>query len=113
LCWVDDCLFLGNKDDVINAANDMKTYFECDNDGFTDTYVGCKMDMNKNKVTVTFKQPALLKRLMDESGIEKGSIQIPVTPGTVLQAGEVCDELKEKLKKKYQAGVGKLLYLAR
>jgi hypothetical protein len=68
LSWVDDCLFLRNKDDVINAANDMKTY---DNVGFTDNYV-CKIDMNKDKGKVKFKQPVLLKIVMDKFGIEKG-----------------------------------------
>jgi hypothetical protein len=57
--------------------------------------------MNNNKGTVTFKQPVLMKSLMDEFGVKKGSIRIPVTPGTVLQAGEVQDELKGKEKKKY------------
>jgi hypothetical protein len=111
LSWVDDCLFLGRRDNVIVAADEMTLYFECNKVGFTENYVGCKIDMNNNKGTVTFKQPVLMKSLMDEFGVKKGSIRIPVTPGTVLQAGEVQDELKgkEKKKKKYQAGVGKLL----
>jgi hypothetical protein len=37
-----------------------------------------------------------MKSLMDEFGVKKESIQTPVTPGTVLQAGEVQDELKGK-----------------
>jgi hypothetical protein len=48
-----------------------------------------QIDMNNNKGTVTFKQLVLMKSLMDEFGVKKGSIQIPVTSGTVLQAGEV------------------------
>ena len=113
LPWASDCLFLGRRDVVISAADEIKVYFECNDVGFTDKYVGCKINMNKNKGTVPFKQPVLMKSLIDEFGVEKGFIRIPVTLGTVLQAGKVQDELKGKDKKKYQAGVGRLLNLAR
>jgi hypothetical protein len=43
LSWVDDCLFLGRRDNVIGAADEMKLYFECDEVGFRDNYVGCKL----------------------------------------------------------------------
>jgi hypothetical protein len=49
LSWVDDCLFLGKRDDVIGAADEMKLFFEFDKVGFTDNYVGCKINMNNNK----------------------------------------------------------------
>jgi hypothetical protein len=113
LSWVDDCLFLGRRDDVIMAADEMKLYFECDDIGFTDTYVGCKITMNKEMKTVRFEQPVMIKSLVDEFGISGKTMKIPATHGTVLQPGEVKDELKGKEKKRYQAGVGKLLYLAR
>jgi hypothetical protein len=71
---VDYCLFLGRRDNVISAADKMKLYFECEEAGFTDNYVGCKIDMNNNKGTVTFKQPVLMKSLMYEFGVKKGSI---------------------------------------
>jgi hypothetical protein len=99
LSWVDDCLFLGRRDDVIMAADEMKLYFECDDIGFTDTYVGCKITMNKEMKTVRFEQPVMIKSLVDEFGISGKTMKIPATHGTVLQPGEVKDELKGKEKK--------------
>ena len=113
LSWVGDCLFLGRRDDVIMEADEMKLYFNCDDIGFTDTYVGCKIEIDEDGKKVRFTQPVLIKSFVDEFSVGNKTVQIPATQGQVLQPGNVEDELSGKEKKHYQAGVGKLLYLTR
>jgi hypothetical protein len=55
----------------------------------------------------------LIQSLIDEFGAGKKLVSTPAPAGQTLQAGNVEDELCDHIKRKYQAGVGKLLYLAR
>jgi Reverse transcriptase (RNA-dependent DNA polymerase)/Zinc knuckle len=113
LSWVDDCIFFGTNEDVIAEKNKMMSYFSCDDIGFVKEYVGCQISMNSNDKTVKFTQPILIQSLIDEFGAGDKQVSTPATAGQTLQAGAPEDEINVKEKRKYQAGVGKLLYLAR
>jgi Reverse transcriptase (RNA-dependent DNA polymerase) len=113
LSWVDDCLFLGTRKDVVSAKDEIKTYFECDDLGFAEEYVGCKIGIDHDNGVVKFRHPVLIRSLVDEFKAGNRKVTTPATAGQSLQAGEVQDELVNEEKQKYQAGVGKLLYLAR
>jgi hypothetical protein len=58
-------------------------------------------------------QPVLLQSFSDEFELPVGgeTPRTPATPGTVLQKGEVSDEVDEKEKFTYRSGVGKLLHM--
>jgi hypothetical protein len=64
--WVDDCLFLCTSDDVIESKNALMRYFECDNIGYAEEYVGCRITMKDKEAK--FLQPVLLRSLVDEFG---------------------------------------------
>jgi Reverse transcriptase (RNA-dependent DNA polymerase) len=113
LSWVDDCLFLGKNEDVVSAKNQLKTYFECDDLGYAKEYVGCKINMDQDNQVVKFRQPILIRSLEVEFNEGNKKVTTPAIAGQSLQAGEEIDILSDKVKKKYQAGVGKLLYIAR
>ena len=46
LSWVDDCLAVGNRDNVEKAKKQMTDRFDCDVIGKLDEYVGCKVEYN-------------------------------------------------------------------
>jgi len=106
-------MFLGTEEDVIDEKKKMLQYFECDDIGFVREYVGCKIHMRAGDRSVKFTQPILIKSLIDEFNAGTKTVSTPASAGQCLQAGEVEDELQDNIKKKYQAGVGKLLYLTR
>jgi len=42
------------------AVDELKLYFECNDKGLTEMYVGCRISMNKDMQTVRFEQLALI-----------------------------------------------------
>jgi Reverse transcriptase (RNA-dependent DNA polymerase) len=113
LSWVDDCLFLGTEDDVISSKTELMKHFNCDDNGFSDEYVGCKIEMCSGNKMTKFTQPVLIRSLIEEFNSGKKKVSTPAAPGQTLQAGKTEDEVDIHEKKRYQAGVGKLLYLTR
>jgi Reverse transcriptase (RNA-dependent DNA polymerase) len=110
LSWVDDCLIMGTRDNVINTKTKLMEYFECDNVRFSNEYVGCKIELNNGKVK--FTQPVLLRSLVDEFNARDKGYQTPAASGQTLQPGNKEDEVTTSKMRKYQTGVGKLLYLS-
>jgi hypothetical protein len=55
--------------------------------------------------------PILVKCLVDEFGYGFKHVSTPAPASRCLQAGNDEDIISEREKKRYQAGVGKLLYL--
>jgi hypothetical protein len=43
ILWVDDCLILGQRNNVIESKEQMKRLFDCDDIGEMREYVGCKV----------------------------------------------------------------------
>jgi Reverse transcriptase (RNA-dependent DNA polymerase) len=113
LSWVEDCIFFGSIPDIIREKNKMMEYFECEDVGFVKEYVGCKVEMSEKERSVKFTQPFLVKSLVNEFGAGFKRVSTPAPAGQCLQSGSAEDVISESEKKKYQAGVGKLLYLTR
>jgi hypothetical protein len=44
LSWIDDCLVSGNEEGVLDAKEQMKARFDCDDIGEITEYVGCKIE---------------------------------------------------------------------
>jgi hypothetical protein len=66
LFWVDKSFFLGDKKDVVSAKHPLITFLECNNLGYVEEYVGCKIEMNHDKQEVTFRQPTLIRNLKNK-----------------------------------------------
>jgi hypothetical protein len=111
LWWVDDCIFFGSISDIIREKNRMMEYFECEDVGFVKEYVGCKVEMDEKEKSVKFTQPILVKCLVDEFGSGFKHVSTPASASRCLQGGNDEDKISERKKKRYQACVGKLLYL--
>jgi hypothetical protein len=60
-----------------------------------------------------FTQPFLVKSLVDEFSAGSKRVSTPAPAGQCLQSESAEDVVSKSEKKKYQAGVGKLLYLTR
>jgi len=111
LSWVDDCLFIGNDNDVIEAKRQIMEFFECDDVGYCNEYVGCVIK-NSGK-SISFTQPVLIRSFTDEFDADETKIKTPVSSGITLQFNQNAPIVNAVQLKKYQAGIGKLLYLAR
>jgi hypothetical protein len=89
----------------------MIEYFDCKDVGFVKEYVGCKVEMNEEESSVKFTQPFLVKSLVDEFGAGSKHVSTPAPADQCSQIGSAEEIIPENEKKKYQASVGKLLYL--
>jgi hypothetical protein len=73
ISWVDDCLAVGNKEAVKQAKQQMMNHFDCDEIGELKEYVVCKVDIDKEKRSVTLTQPVLLQSFEDEFDLPDGA----------------------------------------
>jgi hypothetical protein len=101
---------MGTRDNVINTKTKLMEYFECDDIGFSNEYVGCKIELNNGKVK--FTQPVLLRSFVDEFSARDKGYQTPAASRQTLQPGNKEDEVRTREMRKCQTRVGKLLYLS-
>jgi len=114
LMWVDDCLIIGNKADVLKSKAEMKALFECDDVGELKEYVGCRIDHDKENRSIKFTQPVLLQSFEDEFDLPDDMFpNTPATPGEVLHKPQPGDAVMPAMQKTYRKGVGKLLHMMR
>ena len=113
LSWVDDLIAIGPKEDVFKNKEDFKTHFECDDIGWLEEYVGCKIDIDRKERKLKFTQPVLIQSFTDEFNLPSRKFDTPAEQGQVLSASEEGDLLNSTMQRKYQSGVGKLIYLMR
>jgi hypothetical protein len=113
LSWVDDCLLLGPKKELMELKKQIMDAVECDDGGEVTEYVGCKLDWDKQKGTLKFTQPVLLQSFKDEFGTE-GS-DMPITPGVPMKALQLGgkESVSGSRRTYYRSGVGKLMHLRR
>ena len=55
MLWVDDCLIVGNNENVIKIKETLTTLFDCKNVGKMNEYVGCLVQ--KGQTWMRSKQP--------------------------------------------------------
>jgi hypothetical protein len=46
MSWVDDCVVMGEHEEVLKSKDVFKTHFKCDDVGELEEYVGCKVERN-------------------------------------------------------------------
>ena len=110
---MDDLICIGPKDDVVKNKESFKTHFECDDVGWLEEYVGCKIDINRDERKLKFTQPVLIQSFTDEFNLPKRKYSTPAEQGQVLSASEEGDLLNPNMQHKYRSGVGKLIHLMR
>ena len=113
LSWIDDCLGIGPRENVIKSKNEFCKLFECDDVGEFEEYVGCKLHIDRATRTMKFTQPVLIQSFEDEFILPKYNYKVPGEPGKVLHKCEEGQVLNHKKHALYRKGVGKLLHLMR
>jgi hypothetical protein len=113
LSWIDDCLGLGPRDNVMESKNEFCKLFDCDDIGEFKEYVGCKLHIDRDNRTMKFTQPVLIQSFEDEFILPKYNYKVPGEPHKVLQKCEEGHALNHKKHALYRKGVGKLLHLMR
>jgi hypothetical protein len=81
--WVDDCLFIGSDNDVTEAKRQIMEFFECDDTGYCNEYVGCVIKSTGK--SISFTQPVLIRSFIDELDADEIKLRIPVSSGMTLQ----------------------------
>jgi hypothetical protein len=113
LSWIDDCLGIGPKDNVIESKTEFCKLFDCDDIGEFEEYVGCKLAINREERSMKFTQPVLIQSFEDEFTLPNYQYKTPGEPHRVLvECKEGC-AVNHKKHAVYRKGVGKLLYLMR
>ena len=109
--WVNDLLSCGNKEDTLTGRATLKQYFDLDEVGEPQEYVGCKVEHNKEKGWMKLTQPVLLQSFEDKFKLPNQSFKTPAEPGTMFVKGEV--KVDEQSHTNYCKGVGKLIHLTK
>jgi hypothetical protein len=113
LSWVDDCLCLGDEQQVQKSKEEMKEIFDCDDVGDMTEYVGCKIERDQNEGSLVFTQPVLIQSFQDEFELPTENYETPAEPGKVLGPVIEGQELDSEGQSKYRSIVGKMLHLMR
>ena len=111
---MDDNFGASKREVVEREVKRLKTVFELDDLGELMEYVGCKVDVDREKRTAKFTQPVMIQSFKDEFGAGKVRRVTPAEPGTMLP--KVTDEsqaLSAAKQAKYRSGVGKMMHMMR
>ena len=90
----------------------LKMVFELDDLGKLMEYVGCKVDVDREKGSAKFMQPVMIQSFKDEFGAGKVRRVTPAKPGIMLL--KVTDEsqaLSVAKQAKYRSGIGKMMHM--
>jgi hypothetical protein len=114
LSWVDDCLCVGPKSEVLKAKSGLTGRLKCDDAGEMKEYVGCKIQIDRNLRSAKITQPVLIQSLSDEFELDLSKKhRTPAVPNLTLQKTEDGPKLDEKDQSLYRKGVGKLIHMMR
>ena len=113
LSWVDDCLCIGPKVEVMSSNTDLTNLFDCDDVGEFNEYVGCKLERDWKERSVKFTQPVLLQSYEDEFELPSRDYETPAEAGKVLVKCEDDQQVEPAEQKEFRSGTGKLLHMMR
>jgi hypothetical protein len=114
ITWVDDCLiFSKNKQIADDLIKGLDTKFSLTEEEDVSAYLGVKMEIDKDKNTVTMSQPYLIERIINLLGDAISQANVKNTPAVykeLLHKDEHGPERKQTWN--YRSAVGMLNYLA-
>ena len=115
LTWIHDKLCIAHRDCVKSEKEMLMQHFKCDDIGIIEDFIGCKIDIDHEERSLTMTQPVLVQSLTDKfEDIPQGAMPMtPAKPGSIITKGEEDVKLSPEMNTRYQAGVCKLLYLAK
>ena len=114
ITWVDDCLCIGPKEEVLKAKSKLGEFFDTEECGTLEEYIGMKVEWNQANKSLKLTQPVLLQSFQDEFDLPGEEPPNPASQGEILQKGKDDSEtVSAKLHKLYRKGVGKLSHMAR
>ena len=114
--YVDDCLVIGDKEEVRQAIENIKSVFKIKEKGTLDDYLGCEIKFDTSKIKAWLGQPHLIKKLEKTFAEETKHVKTNRTPGTprfISIKPEEGDKISEKLQERFRSGIGMLLYLVK
>ena len=115
LClYIDDICCIGNQEAINDFKHELKRSFNTKEEGNITEYVGCKLNCVEERLLV-MHQSDLIKKLINIFGEEITLMRKYVTPSMtqyyVIRPSEQEEILNKKRQKKYQSGIGILMFL--
>jgi len=115
IVWVDDLVFGARSataiDNVIQALEDRG--FEMTRDGTVEEFLGIQIDRNHDNRTLTLKQPGLIERVIEATGLSNcNGNHVPAAPKALGSDPEGVPFAESSHIFDYASVVGMLMYLA-
>ena len=112
LTWIDDCLIAGDEKGVKTAKEQINSWFDCNDVGILNEYMGFKI--KHDKASIRFTQPVLLQSFVDKFKCKASKVMVSAERGGVLiKKSNQEKALIEGEQTHYRSGVGKLLHMMR
>ena len=65
--WIDDLLIVGSVEAVNDTRFQLEARFDCEDIGFLQEYIDCKIDFDRKQKRLKITQPVMIQSLSDES----------------------------------------------
>ena len=109
--WVDDCLAVGPKQQVLRHIQEFQKHFECDDQEEMAKYVGCKVKIDKGTHKMKLTQPVLIQSYSDKFTLKNRLCYTPAVAWSVLVPAEDGTGLSNEQQDQYQREVGKTMHM--
>jgi hypothetical protein len=111
IIYVDDCLIIGEEDEVKEMLQKIQEHFDIKHSPDIEDFIGCTI--TKHQKAITLHQPDLIKKLLKYFQDELADVKEYDTPACT--GGRVTKVIENALdpdkQHKFRSGVGSLLYL--
>ena len=106
-------MFIRHQAEVIELKNGWKSIFDCDDEGEMKSYVGCKVDIDRENHTLKMTQLVIVQSFQDDFDLPGKTPKVPLPVRTMYSKGNEEDLIDKKAQKQYRKAVGKLLHVSK
>jgi len=111
ISWIDDNLIIGCPEVVERTKKELMTYFECEDCGEMEEYVGNRLTRLEDG-GLKFTQDVLIQSFKDEYKISDKKWSTPAAPGSVLEKVKEGEESLSSSDQTYlRSGIGKMIHV--